>query len=240
LIMKMGNWLPSVVPWRGKAAALIQNYHLVVLAASAVMSLTACAGTRLHDIVSSSAAGAIEAPHNVAVSIEDESVAPRRSSRLGNHAADVEDAKAALTKALSKLLTARGLKIVPVGQGSDLLLRAQIKNVRSGNEVLRLTVGYGAGKAALDTVWSLTDLRQGTPVRLLSFEVRSTSGALPGAGLGLASEAADSAVTVARSSLTAAGTLRQGIVREANQTSGKIDVELKKYFASRRWAYPQS
>jgi hypothetical protein len=227
------------LPSRGKAAVLIQHYHLV-LAASAFMSLTACAGTRLYDIVSSSATEAMEAPQNVAVSIEDESVAPKRASRLATHAADVEFAKAALIDALSKLLAAQGFKIVPVGQGADLLLHAQIKDVRSGNEVLRLTVGYGAGKAALDTVWTLTDLRQGTPARLLSFEIRSTSGALPGAGLGLASEAADSAVTVARSSLAAAGTLRQGIAREANQTSGKINVELKKYFASRRWAYPKS
>jgi uncharacterized protein DUF4410 len=217
-----------------------QHCRRVALAAAAVLSLAACAGTKVHGLTRSSAAAVMDAPHRVCVLIEDESPIPTRPSHRANHVADVEAAKTALTEALGKLLTARGLELVPEGQAADLLLHARLEDVRSGKEILRLTVGYGAGKAVLDTVWSLTELREPGHPQLLSFETRSTSGAMPGAGVGLAAGAPGDAVTLARSSLTATGTLRQGVPREVNQTSGKVDTELKKYFSSRHWAYGNS
>jgi hypothetical protein len=144
-------------------------------------------------------------------------------------------AVAGLTEGLTNQLAARGLVVVPAGQAADLQLQTRILAVRSGSEALRVIVGYGAGKAVLETTDILSDLRTAPPVVLLSFGARSTTGGMPGPGLGLANAANGTAVALG--TVGTAHGLTQGLPKEVNETTDDIDQQIGKYFADRSWSY---
>ncbi len=101
----------------------------------------------------------------------------------------------------------------------------------------RLLIGYGAGKATLDVV---TTLMRPDGTKLLVFKTDSTTGAMPGAGLGIASAAGTTATALRMigPALGVPGTLRQGLGQEIRQTAAKIDQRLGSYFIRQGWSYP--
>jgi hypothetical protein len=73
----------------------------------------------------------------------------------------------------------------------------------------------------------------GSGVPLLSFDVNSTTGRLPGAGFGLASGTVKAAGGAA---LGIPGSLKQGFDKELAKTSEKVDDQLGKYFSAQKWS----
>ncbi|MCX2561992.1 DUF4410 domain-containing protein [Acetobacter farinalis] len=179
-------------------------------------------------------------PHSISVTVSDTSPVPRKVKRIAGHAHDVQIAESNLMQDLTHLLAQRNLVVVQRGQAADLNLQCTITQVRSGSMVARLLVGYGAGKARLlvSTTLSTTNADK---QKLLTFSTNSTTGAMPGAGFGIASAAgsAGTAVHMIGPLLGMPGTLRQGLGQEAQQTTLRIDEELARYFSSQGWAYPK-
>ena len=201
--------------------------------------LGGCAGTRVADLSQQAPAGAIQRPHSVSIAVIDSSPVPKRASRLAGHDSDVREVRAELGHDLAQLLAARDLVVVAAGRPADIDLRCAVTDVRGGSAVARLLVGYGAGKAVLKL--SNTVSAPGTASPLLSFSTIGTTGAMPGAGLGLASAAgaAGTAVHMIGPALGIPGTLRQGLAQEAQQATTRIDDRIAAYFAIRGWAYPR-
>jgi hypothetical protein len=207
-----------------------------LLPAVAVLLLAACAGTQVNSINSSAISVGTPLPRTVAVIVENHSPAPSRDSRRAGQLADANQAVAGLTDSLQKMMSTRHLIVVAANQHPNLILRCNIVDVRSGNEVLRVLVGYGAGRAVLQTHVSLaasTALTQ----PLLAFETSSTTGRLPGASAGLAS---GSGLSAGGAALGIPGAMKQGLARELSQTTEHIDDELGKYFVAQNWPYVTS
>ena len=181
----------------------------------------------------------IAPPHSIAVIVVDKSPSPRRTRRIAGHLADVNAAEGDLTDDLRKMLDARHLKVVGAGEPADLSLQCAITSVRSGSAVARLLIGYGAGKAVLDTATTVVSAPATSPVELLKFTTSGTTGAMPGAGLGVmsAAGAAGTAVHMIGPLLGVPGTLKQGLAQEAQQTTARIDDELAKLFVRHGWPY---
>jgi hypothetical protein len=207
------------------------------------LSVTACAGTQVSNLAGTMAGARIGPPRTVTVIVENDSPPPKKPSRREEQLVDARQSVAALTESLSTMLAKRQLVAVSAGQPSDLVLRCRIVDVRGGNQALRMMVGYGAGKAILRTDVSLYD-RAGHS--FLSFETNSTTGRMPGPGLGLASSgvslarAGANAMTiagVARGGLGVVGGLKQGLAQEVHQTTNRIDEQLGKYFKAQKWPY---
>ena len=196
--------------------------------------MAGCAGTKVADVQTRPSAADLPMPRSIALVIEDDSAVSKHDT-AEEHAADVQKAVTDLMAGLTDQLTQRHLTVVSAGQAADLQLRCQIHAVRSGSEALRVAVGYGAGKAVLETTETLSDLRTLPPVTLLSFDARSTTGGMPGPGLGLANAANGAAVALG--AVGTARTLRQGLPKEINETTEKIDEEIGKYFGEQKWRY---
>ncbi len=202
--------------------------------------LSGCAGTHIRAEEMSAAQLKLAQPHSVAVSIIDESPVPRRPTRITTHAHDVALAEHALAKDLAQILASRRLSVVGPGDQADLVLVCAVTDVRSGSTMARLLVGYGAGKAVLGTRITISAPRASNEP-LLAFGTNSTTGAMPGAGIGVmsAAGAAGTAVHMIGPLLGVPGTLRQGLAQEARQTSARIDDELAKLFDKQGWVYPR-
>ena len=69
----------------------------------------------------------------------------------------------------------------------------------------------------------------------LGVDARSTTGGMPGQGLGLANAANGAAVALG--AVGTARTMRQGLPKEINETTQKIDEEVGKYFGEQKWSY---
>ena len=207
-----------------------------LLPAAAVLLLAACAGTQVNGINSSAISVGTPLPRTVAVIVENHSPAPNRDSRRAGQLADANQAVAALKDSLQKIMSTQHLIVVTVNEHPDLILQCSIVDVRSGNEALRVLVGYGAGRALLRTHVSLvasTALTQ----PLLAFETSSTTGRLPGASAGLAS---GSGLAAGGTALGLPGAMKQGLALELSQTTEHIDDELGKYFLAQNWPYGTS
>jgi len=177
----------------------------------------------------------------VAIIIVDGSPLPRKAGRIARHREDVERVTAELKHDLGSLLAKRGLKTTGSPDRYDLTLKCTITTVRSGSEAARLLVGYGAGKALLNVTTTLT--ATALPARVvLSFSTRSTTGAMPGAGLGImsAAGATGTAVHMIGPALGIPGTLRQGLAQEAQKTADRIDQQVGQFFAAQGWSGPRT
>jgi hypothetical protein len=75
--------------------------------------------------------------------------------------------------------------LVVAGSARTLLIRCKVTTFRAGNQALRLTVGFGAGRVELGLATQVIDLRGPMAVPVAHFDSRSTTGRMPGPGLGL-------------------------------------------------------
>ncbi len=117
-----------------------------------------------------------------------------------------------------------------------LVLQCTVTQLQAGSQAWRLTVGFGAGRAKLGVATQLVDLRGLTPVELASFRTSSTTGSMPGPGLGLVGAAASaSAVGLAGGSAGVFMGSRQTIDRELVQSSEEIVTQLQTYFTDIGW-----
>lgn len=202
--------------------------------------MSGCAGTHVSKEEMTGANASIAPPRSIVITVTDGSPLPHRSRRVASHVDDVKTAERELTLDLGQMLVARHLTVVEAGQPADLDLHCTITSVRSGSAAARLLVGYGAGKAVLDTATTLS-APVALPPELLAFTTHSTTGAMPGAGLGVmsATGAAGTAVHMIGPLLGVPGTLKQGLAQEAHQTTERIDDEMAKLFAKMGWPYPR-
>lgn len=205
----------------------------------ALCLLSGCAGTRVRHEQMTAASGPIAPPRSIAITVTDKSPAPHRARRIAGHLADVKTAEGDLIEDLTKMLVARHLVVVAAGKPADLSLECAITSVRSGSTVARLLIGYGAGKAVLNTVTTVISTPATSPVDLLTFTTSGITGAMPGAGLGVmsAAGAAGTAVHMIGPLLGVPGTLKQGLTQEAQQTTARVDDELASLFAKHGWPY---
>ncbi len=150
------------------------------LSLSAALIISACAGTKVADVNSSSAVVGPALPRTVAVMVENDSTPPRKEKHRAKQLADAQQASAALEAGLSQVLAERHLVVVSETQRPDLILRCNILDVRGGNTALRVIFGYGAGKAILKVRMTLVDTAAPSQP-LLAFDVNSTTGRAPGA-----------------------------------------------------------
>jgi len=202
--------------------------------------MTGCAGTHVRGEQFAEATAVLPQPHRIAIAVIDKTSPPHRAKRRDAHQNDVEIAERELTRDLTQVLESRHLAVVDQNTHADMVLQCAITNVRGGSMIARLLVGYGAGKATLNTVTTLSPMI--TPAQpVLTFDTRSTTGAMPGAGLGImsAAGAAGTAVHMIGPLMGVPGTLKQGLAQEAQQTTDRIDDEMAKLFAERGWPYPR-
>ncbi len=177
-------------------------------------------------------------PRTVAVVVEDDSQAPEHASGRERQHADARQTAAVLTQSLSTLLGTRRLVVAPPARPADLILGCRLLDVRGGNTALRTLVGFGAGKAVLRVGVALSDTRTVTRPPLLGFEIDSTTGGMPGAGLGLASGiGGGNALALGGTAVGVPGALTQGLAREVEQITARIDEQLGLYFAAQYWPY---
>lgn len=209
----------SVFP-RFKARPLLLGLALCV---------AGCAGTRVEHVATGAPAVLSTPPQTIAVFVEDASPIPEKESRRQTHADQVRETEADLTDGLSKLFASRQLRVVPPGSTADLVLRCRILELKGGSKALRLLVGFGAGKAVLRASLSLSEARQDGIPPLLAFETSGTSGRMPGGGGSLPGLVG-----------AGVGALRKdGLPKEADQLTERVDEEIGKYFTSRNWPYPK-
>ncbi len=201
------------------------------------LSLAACAGTRVNDLVVSAPPSPIPivAPHTIQVQVVGVEDASQFSARHAGTPADEAQAVAGLSAGLTSLLAERGLIAAPPGQSPDLILRCLVTDARSGSQLKRIVIGLGAGKARLQLQVSLIDPRiNQQPV--LSFEAVSTTGSTPGAAIPVGPGGAVGAVGGAYGLYKGS---KQGLPLEELQAQKKIDDQLKTYFSAQGWTYPE-
>jgi hypothetical protein len=150
-------------------AGRIPKWCIVV---ASCLCLAACAGTKVRDVVAADPVASSGVPHTVAVIVDNDSTPPEKASRQARQAADAEQSVADLASGLNDMLSTHRLAVVRPGDKSDLILHCRITDVRGGNQLVRLLVGYGAGKAVLRMHVTLDDAAGHT---LLSFDTRSTA-----------------------------------------------------------------
>ncbi len=209
--------------------------RLSILAAG--LSLAACAGTRVNDLVVSAARPPlpIVAPHTIQVQVLGGEDASQFSARHAGTPADQAQAVAGLSASLTSLLAERGLSAAPAGQSPDLILRCIVTDARSGNKLKRIVIGLGAGQARLQLQVSLIDPRIDQR-QVLSFETVGTTGKGPGAAIPVGPGGAVGAVGGAYGLYKGS---KSGLALEEVQAQKKIDGQLKTYFATQGWTYPE-
>jgi Domain of unknown function (DUF4410) len=199
---------------------------------AAALSVTACTGTHVRNVVSVAREVSPQPPRTIAIVVENDSPAPKHARHDDAHQADVNTTQAALLAQLSAVLKSQGLVVVRPGQAADIVLLCQITQVQSGNEALRLIVGYGVGKADLRVTVALADQRSEGRPTLLSFEARSTTGVGGGAAMGVASGGTLGDV---KAVLSVPGTMKHNLPSETEQTTAHIDSQIATYFKTRSW-----
>ena len=121
--------------------------------------------------------------------------------------------------------------------GRTLLLRCSLTQITEGNQALRLVLGFGAGRTTLRVTTDLLEVRGPSTVELATFNTRSTTGFMPGPGLGLASAAASGQLLgLAGGSAGLLLGMRETLNREIEQSSTKIASNLNDYFQDQEWA----
>jgi hypothetical protein len=205
-----------------------------ILFAAAVLSLAACAGTKVQNVQQTAAETPDLPPRTIALVVENDAPPPVKEKDQAKQLEDLPTVMADLQKGVAKKLADRGLTVVPPGQPADLTVHCAIEEVRRGSTALRTLVGFGAGKAVLRVNVVLTASAMGMNSPLLTFDTQSTTGSMPGAAIGPASNPE----AIAGKALGVAGGLRSGLAKETDQTVDKIDGQLKTYFAARHWPYP--
>jgi hypothetical protein len=216
----------------------VQTHFSWFLVGAIIFSMTGCAGTKVGKVATEAPHTILIPPRTIAIIVENDSPPSKRVSRRAEQLTNVQNAAMSLSESIPRLLASRNLVVVPAGQRADLVLRCRILNVRSGNEALRVLIGYGAGKAVLQVAVSLIDPNTWDAPPLLSFETSSTTGGMPGAGLGIAGGlGSGNALAVIGPAVGVRGALKQGLAQEVDQTTDRIDQELDKYFMTQNWSY---
>ncbi|WP_321817279.1 MULTISPECIES: DUF4410 domain-containing protein [unclassified Paraburkholderia] len=136
----------------------------------------------------------------------------------------------ALQVQLVEKLKRTGMKIealpadtLPIHAPGTFLLRCFILRADAGNRVLRLAVGFGAGKGMLRTHTELIDLGDDASLKLASWNTDSSTGALPGPVVGFFGPViAGPALGIVGGSAGVLPGIWQTQAREVDQTSTEI------------------
>jgi Domain of unknown function (DUF4410) len=116
-----------------------------------------------------------------------------------------------------------------------LLIACHVTTFMAGSEALRLAVGFGARRVELAVTTQVVDLRGSGRNELATFQTHSTTGHMPGPGLGLLSAVGSGQVLgMALGAGVLAGT-RQTLVNQGTQVSDTIVAQLHAYFLSQGW-----
>jgi len=200
--------------------------------------LAGCASTRSTDLADGPSPVSARAPSHIIVVVSD--------ARLTDAAPENRERRQ-IAAMLQAQLTRRmkwSQTGVTVAEAIDaaapirntLLLRVTITRVRPGNQALRLAIGFGAGRAMLRMNSQLIDLRGRLPVDLTAFDTRSTTGSMPGPGLGLVGAASTgSIIGIAGGSAGLLLGSRETMNREIRDSSAEIITHLQSYFGEQGW-----
>src|SRR5476649_572317 len=82
----------------------------------AALSVTACTGTHVRNVVSVAREVSPQPPRTIAIVVENDSPAPKHARHDDAHQVDVNTTQAALLAQLSAVLKSRGLVVVRPGQ----------------------------------------------------------------------------------------------------------------------------
>ena len=205
--------------------------------------LTGCASTRSTDLADGPLPASSQAPSHIIVVVstttqidstpgyrtfirnEDNQIATMLQAQLRNR---MEWGQAGVT------ITDGSNTAAP--RSNTLLLRVTVTQVKAGNQALRLAVGFGAGRATLRLNSQLVDLRGPLPMELTEFNTQSTTGSMPGPGLGLAGAASTgNVIGIAGGSAGLFFGARETMSREVANSSRQIVTCLQTYFGEQGW-----
>lgn len=209
-----------------------------------VLLLSGCASTRNSTLVSMAAPEGAAPPDRLIVMVVDATARPANGNERSSAVKQRGRIAALLQEQLVQkfgggrgtVMSASDAAAGQVSSGTTLLLRCSLAEVSGGNQALRLIVGFGAGRATVQLTTDLLELHGKSAIELATFNTRSTTGAMPGPGLGLASGAASGQILgLAGGSAGLLLGMRETLDREIDQSSIKIASNLKDYFQDRGW-----
>ncbi|MGI4745748.1 MAG: DUF4410 domain-containing protein [Janthinobacterium lividum] len=210
----------------------------------AILLLSGCASTRNTALVSVAGFNGAVPPDRLVIMVVDATAHSANGNERSSDAMQRGRIAALLQEQLVQkfgggrgtVMSASAAAAGPAYSGRTLLLRCRLAKVSDGNQALRLIVGFGAGRATLQLTTDLLELRGKSAVELATFNTRSTTGAMPGPGLGLASGAASGQLLgLAGGSAGLLLGMRETLNREIDQSSTKIASNLKNYFQDQGW-----
>ena len=206
--------------------------------------LSGCASTRNSALVSMARSDGAAPPDRLIIMVVDATAHSSNGSERSSAATQRSRIAALLQEQLVQkfgggrgtVMSASDAASSPAYSGRTILLRCSLTQIAGGNQALRLIVGFGAGRATLRLTTDLLEFRGRSAVELATFDTRSTTGAMPGPGLGLASGAASGQLAgLAGGSAGLLLGMRETLNREIDQSSTKIASNLKNYFQDRGW-----
>jgi len=197
-----------------------------------------CARTSSSPIVSMASPVPASQPTRLLVVLDDSALAqdPNREVRARIDATLTQHMVAGLRQPNVEVVAwAPDLAVQP-SSPRTLLIRCEVTTFKPGNQAWRLTVGFGAGRVELGLATQVIDLRGPTAMPVASFDSRSTTGRMPGPGLGLFSAVgAGQALGMAGG---AAGLLAGSQVtlgRQSDRLSTVVVNQLQRYFREEGW-----
>ncbi|HUA77830.1 MAG TPA: DUF4410 domain-containing protein [Acetobacteraceae bacterium] len=199
-------------------------------------ALTGCAGAEVSDVASASAAGS--PPTEILVDVN-------TATTNGDVLAQPADALAAkLRSDLVQRLTKAGLPAEPFVPGTNYragaVLHVSITDAEPGSYLERFIIGFGLGRSELQAKVDLAST-DGTDHVITAFNTSSATGRfMPGLILPGAVAAATRNVVplVVGGGVKLATSLRGGLDSSVQQTATAIVGQLRRYYASVGWRWP--
>lgn len=215
------------------------NTCRLALALIVISSLTGCAGARISNVQSTTAAVGV-APAEVLVEVD-------IASDIG--AAQQKDAskvRSGLESGLVQHLVKNGFAAEPFVAGIShpgaAVLHVSITEADSGSLAKRMIIGWGWGKATLQAKADLERADDSLGQSVTAFDTTSDSGIKPGLLLpvGVALATGNTIGLAVGGTINIATNVRGGLSKPIKNTSVAMVDQLKKYYQSAGWAWPDA
>lgn len=226
------------VPDEGRRRGSRPRFLMQVAGAAAILAaLAGCAGARVTDVASAKHAG--PPPAEILVDV---SAAPTSEEAQTNLAREVA---AKLQLDVIQRLTAARFRAEPFVPGTShpeaAVLRISVIEAEPGSELERLVVGFGLGRAELQTKVDLQSMDSSGLHAMAAFNASSATGRfMPGlvlpASIALATR--NLIPLAVGGSIKVATSLRGGLDGPAQRTAAAVVAQLKEYYASVGWHWP--